>query len=295
MDLTSDIPDFVRDSFVPVGELASSTETTANPTTTFESKWKELGTIVLGMSLGHLVQQPQPFAFSCIRLSDIIHVLGDCVTDDHHLWASPSLAPFVRLTTWTHVKSETNFYELAATLSTPTLIFAFEANTEAPRSYFYGPQELVAIPKVVTAATFVFLLQRVSQPTNPFSPVNHQAFKKKRILATTDATGEDSDEDVRPTMTVQSVDIEQSVTNVPMCERQRMGSTAQQPSNTFEATFDLHEIMSKWKRDNKRPTVEKICEIEKLTQRDVKQWLARQNTTWTKMLIQYGFRDSASK
>jgi hypothetical protein len=71
--------------------------------------------------------------------------------------------------------------------------------------------------------------------------------------------------------------------------------TAQAQQQPLEVTFDLHEIMSKWKRDNKRPTVEKICEIEKLTQRDVKQWLARQNTTWTKMLIQYGFRDSPSK
>jgi hypothetical protein len=285
MDLTSDIPDFVRDSFVPMGEPAP--EPVNN---TFESKWKELGTIVLGMMSAAPSQQS--YAFSCIRLSDIIDTLGDCVTDDHHLWASPSLPSPIRLTTWAHIKSETNFYELAATLSAPTLVFAFEANTDVPRSYFYGPQELVAIPRTVTAATFVFLLQRVSfVPNNTSTP--SLVFKKKRILQAT--TTEDEDEDDGGKMVcVQSVEVEHATTNVPAVERQRMGN-AQQPPSAADVTFDLHEIMSKWKRDNKRPTVEKICEIEKLTQRDVKQWLARQNTTWTKMLIQYGFRDSNSK
>ncbi len=286
MDLTSDIPDFVRDSFVPAGEPPAAPETVNN---TFESKWKELGSIVLAMSGGHV--QQQPFAFSTIRLSDMVDTLGDCVTDDHHLWVSPSLAASVRLTTWSHIKSETNFYELAATLSAPTLIFAFEANTEAPRSYFYGQQELVAIPKVVSASTFVFLLQRVS--FTPVTSTPSTTFKKKRVLQAPDVN-EDDDDDGGSMVCVQSVEIEHAATNVPVVERQRMGN-AQQPPNAAEVTFDLHEIMSKWKRDNKRPTVEKICEIEKLTQRDVKQWLARQNTTWTKMLIQYGFRDSGSK
>lgn len=286
MDLTSDIPDFVRDSFVPADEHPP--EPVNN---TFESKWKELGTIVLGMmSTG---QQQQPFAFSCIRLSDIIDTLGNCVTDENHLWVSPSLAASVRLTTWSHIKSETHFYELAATLGAPTLIFAFEANTEAPRSYFYGPQELVAIPKIITASTFVFLLQRVQLSAVNIGGNVSATFKKKRILQAT-STEDESDEEVRTTTCVQSVEIEQVTTNIPAVERQRMG-TAQAQQQPLEVTFDLHEIMSKWKRDNKRPTVEKICEIEKLTQRDVKQWLARQNTTWTKMLIQYGFRDSASK
>jgi hypothetical protein len=173
------------------------------------------------------------------------------------------------------------------------LIFAFEANTDVPRSYFYGPQELVTIPKVITAATFVFLLQRVQMSTVNVGSVS-TTFKKKRILQATIDGGEESDEELRTTTCIQSVEIEQATTNIPAVERQRMGN-AQQPTNALEVTFDLHEIMSKWKRDNKRPTVEKICENEKLTQRDVKQWLVRQNTTWTKMLIQYGFRDSTSK
>jgi hypothetical protein len=287
MDLTSDIPDFVRDSFVPADEHLP--EPVNN---TFESKWKELGSIVLGM-MSPPAAQEQSFAFSCIRLSDIIDALGNCVTDEHHLWISPSLAASVRLTTWSHIKSETHFYELAATLGAPTLIFAFEANTEAPRSFFYGPQELVVIPKVVTASTFVFLLQRVQLSTVNNAGSVSTTFKKKRIFQAT-STEDESDEEVRTTTCVQSVEIEQAPTNIPVVERQRMG-TAQAQQQPLEVTFDLHEIMSKWKRDNKRPTVEKICEIEKLTQRDVKQWLARQNTTWTKMLIQYGFRDSASK
>lgn len=285
MDLTSDIPDFVKESFVPAGEFVP--EPVNN--NTFESKWKELGSIVIGMMSTGPAQPP--FAFSCIRLSDIIESLGDCVTDDHQLWVSPTLAAFVRLTTWSHIKSETNFYELAATLSAPTLIFAFEANTEAPRSYFYGPQELVAIPKIITAATFVFLLQRVSFAQTPTPTPS--LFKKKRILQETDVNDED-DNDGGRMVCVQSVEIEHATTNIPAVDRQRMGN-AQQPPSAVEVTFDLHEIMSKWKQDNKRPTVEKICENEKLTQRDVKQWLARQNTTWTKMLIQYGFRDSISK
>jgi len=287
MDLTSDIPDFVLDSFVPADEHLP--EPVNN---TFESKWKELGSIVLGM-MSPPAAQEQSFAFSCIRLSDIIDALGNCVTDEHHLWVSPSLAASVRLTTWSHIKSETHFYELAATLGAPTLIFAFEANTEAPRSFFYGPQDLVVIPKVVTASTFVFLLQRVQLSTINNAGSVSTTFKKKRIFQAT-STEDESDEEVRTTTCVQSVEIEQAPTNIPVVERQRMG-TAQAQQQPLEVTFDLHEIMSKWKRDNKRPTVEKICEIEKLTQRDVKQWLARQNTTWTKMLIQYGFRDSASK
>lgn len=287
MDLTSDIPDFVRDSFVPTGDHVVPEPVNNN---TFESKWKELGSIVLGM-----VAQPQtqPFAFSSIRLCDIIDALGNCVTDESHLWVSPTLAPFVRLTTWSHIKSETNFYELASTFATPTLIFAFEATTDVPRSYFYGPQELVAIPRIVTAATFVFLLQRVNLSTTPLqNTAVTMVFKKKRTLQTD--TNDEFEDEGRTATCVQSVEIDHANTNIPVVERQRMGNT-QQPPNAAEITFDLHEIMSKWKRENKRPTVEKICETEKLTQRDVKQWLARQNTTWTKMLIQYGFRETLSK
>lgn len=302
MDLTSDIPDFVKESFVPSGqeeeEMLPPEPANHN---TFEDQWKELGKIVLGMYTARTSPQNE-FAFSCIRLSDLITILGDCVTDEHNLWVSPTLAPFVRLTTWSRIRTETNFYELAATFLEPTIIFAFESAVDVPRSYFYGSQELVAIPRVVTAATFVFLLQRVSLvPSSSASMTSHHhptpAAKKKRTLCVADNLHDDESDEENGAgassvgMSVQSVEIEHASTNVPVTERQRMGTGTQLPCAS-EVTFDLHEIMSKWKRDNKRPTVEKICDTEKLTQRDVKQWLARQNTTWTKMLIQYGFRDT---
>lgn len=287
MDLTSDIPDFVKESFVPMEDDDGDDRIPVK--NTFEDKWNELGKVILGM----YTQKQTDFAFSCIRLSDIISTLGNCITDDHNLWVSPTLPAFIRLTTWARIRTETNFYELAATLGEPKVIFAFESAADVPRSYFYGPQELVAVPRIITAATFVFLLQRFAAQTAPTTTSTHLPVKKKRAFHA-DPTDE-SEEDGNVQTSVQSVEIEYASTNVPVCERQRMGNNAQQPPSASEITFDLHEIMSKWKRENKRPTVEKICEMEKLAQRDVKQWLARQNTTWTKMLIQYGFRDTNSK
>lgn len=114
-------------------------------------------------------------------------------------------------------------------------------------------------------------------------------------------TTDPAEYDVVATMTVVSVDIsEPPATNIPVTERQRMGPpvVSTQLGQTGAAapppqlTFDLHEIVARWKTENKRPTVEKICETEHIAQRDIKRWLEQKGLTWTKMLIQYGFRDT---
>lgn len=295
--MTNDIPDFVRDSFV---NISSSPAVPLKPRTadTFEDKWNELGAILKES----WTQRPSSISFSSIRLSDIIDALSQPIPDEHNLWTSVSLAPFIRLTSWTHIQTETGFYELAAKISTPTLLFAFEAPFESPRTFFYGPHELVALPNVVTATTFVFLLQKISTPPSATSVGN--PLKKKRNTASSSSSDEDlllpQQDDETYTCTVQSVEIEVAQTLIPVTERQRMGppstitSSVDAPSNAMQISFDLHAIMTRWKQDKKRPTVEKICETEHLAQRDVKRWLEQNNTTWTKMLIQYGFRDTAS-
>ncbi len=291
MDMTNDIPDFVRDSFV---NLSSPQPVMPQPRTagTFEEKWSELGAI-----LKESWTQRPSISFSSIRLSDIVDTLSQPLPDEHNMWASVALAPFIRITSWSHIKSETGFYELAATFLSPTLIFAFEAPFDGPRTFYYGPHELVAFPSVVTAATFVFLLQKIVTPPTASSG---NPLKKKRTTAAPFSADEESNQtdDETYTATVQSVDIEAAQTVVPVTERQRMGpptnSSGQQLHTDGPSTcsFDLHAIMTRWKQDKKRPTVEKICETERLTQRDVKRWLEQNNTTWTKMLIQYGFRDT---
>jgi hypothetical protein len=294
MDLTNDIPDFVMDSFVRPTE-----QNVPRNAETFESKWAELGSI-----LKETWARQDVYSFTQIRLSDIIDALTHPVPDDQHLWTSPVLAPFIRLTSWDHVRGETGFYELAATLSSPTLIFAFECSHAIPRTYSYGPHELVSIPRVVTAHTFVFLLQRISHPNISFSSTTHGSMKKKR-LGTTDVspvtTTDPAEQDLVASMTVTTSNMTEpfAETILPVTERQRMGpigsstnSMSSATATTTEFTFDLHEIMMKWKSENKRPTVEKICETEHIAQRDVKRWLESKGLTWTKMLIQYGFRET---
>jgi hypothetical protein len=136
----------------------------------------------------------------------------------------------------------------------------------------------------------VFLLQRVT--LTPPTVSNTNAVKKRRSSHLEEETSTD-EEDERLTL-VQSVEIERApASTIPVCDRQRMGHTPAVSSASGDMSFDLHTIMTKWKQEGKRPTVEKICDTEHITQRDIKRWLDRQNTTWTKMLIQYGFRDSS--
>lgn len=268
---------------------------------TFEDKWAELGSI-----LKETWSRQDVFSFTKIKFSDIVDALTHAVPDEHHLWTSPSLAPFIRLTSWEHVRGETGFYELAATLTSPTTVFAFECPHEVPKTYMYGHHELVSIPSVVTANTFVFLLQRIS--SQPTTTSHTPCVTRKKRLAPSDispVTAVDpstSDADLSATVTVTSTHMTEPVASIPVTERQRMvpvgsGSTvissSSTPSSTSaEFTFDLHEIMLKWKSENKRPTVEKICETEHIVQRDVKRWLESKGLTWTKMLIQYGFRET---
>lgn len=293
--MTNDIPDFVMDSFVQPTEPLPASVRPRNAGT-FESKWAELGSI-----LKETWARQDVFSFTQIRLCDIIDALAHATPDDHHMWTSTALAPFVRLTSWEHVRGETGFYELAATLTAPTMIFAFEAPQEIPRTFMYGPHELVSIPRVVTAHTFVFLLQRVSQPNHPSAAAVAPLKKKRPAMDVSPVASVDpAEQDLTASMTVTTVDLHEPVaTNVPVTERQRMGPVgtvvtgSYTPSSTTnDFSFDLHEIMVKWKSENKRPTVEKICETEHLVQRDVKRWLESKGLTWTKMLIQYGFRET---
>lgn len=289
--MTNDIPDFVMDSFVQPTEH----QVLPRNADTFESKWAELGSI-----LKQTWSRQDVFSFSQIKLSDIIDALTQPLPDEHHMWASPALAPFVRLTSWEHVRGETGFYEVAATFTTPTLIFAFESPNEIPRTFMYGPHELVSIPRVVTAHTFVFLLQRVTHMNPTLLPVAAAKKKRPAVDVSPVACVDPAEQDLTATMTVNSVNLaEPAATIVPVTERQRMGPATTVPasastsfSSTSEFTFDLHEIMTKWRNENKRPTVEKICETEHIVQRDVKRWLESKGLTWTKMLIQYGFREN---
>ena len=290
--MTNDIPDFVRDSFV---NLSSPTIASPQPRTaeTFEDKWAELGSI-----LKESWTQRPSICFSSVRLSDVVDALFQPIPDEHNLWTSVSLAPFLRVTSFSHIQTETGFYELASKFCTPMLIIAFEAPFDGPRTFFYGPHELVALPSVVTAATFVFLLQKISTP--PTASTGNP-LKKKRAMPSSAPDEENGQaEDETYTVTVQSVEIEVAQTTVPVTERQRMGppvntTVHQQQSDAMSTcSFDLHAIMTRWKQEKKRPTVEKICETEHLAQRDVKRWLEQNHTTWTKMLIQYGFRDTTA-
>jgi len=320
MDLTNDIPDFVRDTFVQFGEASSPGQGSMQPVPlnrdSFESKWSELGAI-----LKDTWTRNDVFSFTQIRLCDVVDALAHPIPDEHHLWASTCLAPFVRLTSWEHVRTETGFYELAAALTTPTLIFAFESPHETPQTFVYGPHELVAIPRVVTARTFVFLLQKITSLThnNLLTSSSTSSSKKKRpapMDVSPVATVDPSEHDLCATMTVTSENLSEptstthipvverlriggseptSTTHIPVVERLRIGGNATAMISAATATefsFDLHDIMTKWKSENKRPTVEKICETEQIVHRDVKRWLDSKGLTWTKMLIQYGFRET---
>lgn len=184
MDLTNDIPDFVKCHF----ENPTNPQQSFDP---FQQKWNDLGQFVkqqffTGGSTSGLTDVTLRSFIACAPL-------GSCQLQGT-LWSCTFLPPHVKLTSWTYM-NEQKFYEQA--LDSQTII-TFEAPFVHPKVFQYGLSELIAIPEIACVQTIFFLVSRMFVQHNhipePVSVVG-VGEKRKCIVASSSTLQHEEDEE----------------------------------------------------------------------------------------------------
>ncbi len=282
MDLTEDIPDFVKFHFDPQRRNGSA-EASDDP---FQQKWNDLGQFVkqqffTGASSNGISEVTLRSFIACAPLG---------TTQLHGtLWSCTFLPPHVKLTSWTYV-DEQKLYHAAQQSSEPITIVSFESPFVTPRVFSYGFSELIAIPTFACVQTIFFLVSRMFVFSNIPEPVptpsaTTDVEERKKSSNETSNSAEIEVEDEITSSTYSESPIQHRVSSVPQIER----FSSLQPIST-----DIHVLLRRWKSEIKnrgKPTVEKIAELGGITQQELKKWLTSHNVTWTQMLTQHGFRD----
>lgn len=303
MDLLSDIPDFVRSEIccpsgpVPTGSSSSAaaapTETPA--TSPFWQKWNELGLVV------EKCIAPET-SFQELTLRDLLASLplnSIQATDANGFWSSTAFPSNFKFTTHPHFMSTTMS---AAARSTNGILFVLES----PCVDVHVQKQIVKLPRITNAATFVFLLQHFQLQSSECLRVDH--IKQPHNTRTpsdmamdcegpsnTSNEDEDADEGV-VNVTYSAMPMTSQPSSVTPMDAGIVKAPPSTSSSSSTSSVDIDSILERWRRGEThgrtgKPTVEKIAEIAGISQLDLKKWLSTKGTTWTQTLIKHGFRD----
>lgn len=291
MDLLSDIPDFVR------AEISSSSSglsfaSSSTSTSSFRQRWDDLGGFVERILCSET-------SFQELTLRDLLSSLpfGSVqATDTSGFWSSTAFPAHFKFTTFVHFQHLTRQEEFFAA---PNLLFVLESPGTQPS--WNSHTKIVQIPKITSAATFVFLFQHFVAPSSTTSSHYTSTGGGGGGVTSTpeqqhveDENMEDEDM-VVASVTYSAVPFDPAIHSV--LAPKDMIHHQHQHHHHQTSSSDIDGLLERWKRgDTKgrsgKPTVEKIADLGGMTQLDLKKWLTTNGVTWTQMLIKHGFRDN---